>query len=162
MARFVLTPINSYATALECSKQPGYQIVTPSRLAARALQAQRQALRRLAIKAVEAEGKKIAPDRTAQRLFRQVVQDIAQPVDGLGTARAWLPGVRSLLQSSSNLSTVTATSGRTDKLLDVARAYQTALGEQGLIDGADLYWQAAESKMPPPAGAVLRLLSTSP
>ena len=149
MARFILTPSNSYATALEWSKRPGYQIVTPSRLAARALHAQHQALRRLAIKALESGGKKIAPDRTAQRLFRQVVQDIAQPVDGLGTARAWLPGVRSLLQSSSNLSTVTAAAERTVQLLDIARAYQTALSEQGLIDGADLYWHAAESQVPP-------------
>ncbi|MBD1916267.1 MULTISPECIES: PD-(D/E)XK nuclease family protein [Cyanophyceae] len=149
MARFVLTHSNSYATALEWSKRPGSQLVTPSRLAARALHAQHQALRQLAIKAVESGGKKIAPDRTAQRLFRQVVQDLAQPVDGLGTARAWMPGVRSLLQSSPNLSTVTATSPRIAQLLDVAKAYQTALSEQGFIDGADLYWQAAESKVPP-------------
>lgn len=149
MARFVLTSSNSYATALDWSKRPGYQIVTPSRLAARALHAQHQALRRLAIKALESGGKKIAPDRTAQQLFRRVVQDIAQPVDGLGTARAWLPGVRSLLQSSPNLSTVTAASERTAQLLDVARAYQNALSEQGLIDGADLYWHAAESQVLP-------------
>lgn len=149
MARFVLTHSNSYATALDWSTRPGYQLVTPSRLAARALTKPHEPLRRFAIKALDAGGKKIASDLTAQRLFRRVVQDIAQPVDGLGTARAWLPGVRSLLQSSSNLSTVTATSERTAKLLDVARAYQTALGEQGLIDGADLYWHAAVSKVPP-------------
>ena len=76
MARFVLTSSNSYATALEWSKRPGYQIITPSRLAARALHAQHQALRRLAIEALESGGKKIAPDRTAQRLFRQVVQEL--------------------------------------------------------------------------------------
>jgi hypothetical protein len=149
MARFVLTPTNSYATALEWSKRPGYQIVTPSRLAARALHTQHQALRRLAIKAVESGGQKIAPDRTAQRLFRRVVQDIAQPVDLLGTARAWMPGVRSLLQSSSNLSTVNVTSDRTAQMLDVARVYETAMSEQGLIDGADLYWHAAKSKISP-------------
>lgn len=149
MARFVLTHTNSYATALDWSTRPGYQLVTPSRLAARALTKPHEPLRRLAIKALEAGGKKIASDLTAQRLFRRVVQDIAQPVDEMGTARAWLPGVRSLLQSSPNLSTVTAASERTAQLLDVARAYQTVLSEQGLIDGADLYWHAAVSKVPP-------------
>ncbi|WP_052049710.1 PD-(D/E)XK nuclease family protein [Leptolyngbya sp. KIOST-1] len=149
MARFVLTPSNSYATALDWSTRPGYQIVTPSRLAARALAKPHEPLHRLAIKALEPGGKKIAPDLTAQRLFRQVVQDIVQPVDGLGTARAWLPGVRSLLQSSPNLSTVTAASERTAQLFAVARAYQTALDEQGLIDGAYLHWRAAEGQVNP-------------
>ncbi|MBE9112301.1 PD-(D/E)XK nuclease family protein [Nodosilinea sp. LEGE 07298] len=149
MARFVLTHSNSYATALDWSTRPGHQLVTPSRLAARALSKPHQPLRRLAIKALEAGGKKIASDLTAQRLFHRVVQDIAQPVDGLGTARAWLPGVRSLLQSSPNLATVTAAAERTAQLLDVARAYQTALSEQGFIDGEDLYWHAAESQVPP-------------
>ncbi|MFQ4138543.1 PD-(D/E)XK nuclease family protein [Nodosilinea sp. PGN35] len=149
MARFVLTHSNSYATALDWSTRPNYQLVTPSRLAARALAKPHEPLRRLAIKALEAVDQKIAPDLTAQRLFRQVVQDVVQPVDGLGTARAWLPGVRSLLQSSPNLATVTAASERTAQLLDVARAYQTTLSEQGLIDGADLYWHAAESQVSP-------------
>lgn len=92
---------------------------------------------------------KIAPDLTAQRLFRQVVQDLVQPVDGAGMARAWLPGVRSLLQSSPNLAAVTDVSPRTAPLLDVARVYQTALFDQGFIDGADLYWHAAKSQVPP-------------
>ncbi|PZV14915.1 MAG: PD-(D/E)XK nuclease family protein [Leptolyngbya sp.] len=148
MARFVLAHGNGYAAALDWSIRPGYKIVTPSRLAARALHAQHQALRRLAIKAVESGGKKIAPDLTAQRLFSQVVQDVVQPLDALGTTRAWLPGVRSLLQSSPNLSAVTNASPRTTQLLDVAKAYQTALSEQGFIDGADLYWYAAKSAVP--------------
>lgn len=151
MARFVLTHSNSYATALDWSTRPGAgdKIVTPSRLAARALHAQHRALRQLAIRTLEAEGQKIARDLTAQRLFRQVVQDVGQPADGPGAARTWLPGVRLLLQSRSTLSLITACSDRTAQLLNVARAYQAALLEQGLIDGADLYWQAAESKVPP-------------
>jgi len=150
MARFVLTHSNSYGTALEWSTRLGYQIVvTPSPLAARTLTKPHEHLRRLAIKALEASDQRIAPDLTAQRLFRQVVQDIVQPVDVLGTARAWLSGVRSLLQSSPNLAAVTDTSPRTTQLLNVARAYQTALSEKGFIDGAELYWQAANSNVTP-------------
>lgn len=149
MARVVSTCSNSYATALQWSARPGYQVVAPSRLAARALQVQHRPLRQLAIQALAFKGQKIAPDLAAQRLFRQVVQDIAQPGDLLGTAKAWLPATRSLLQSSPNLAAVTALSEPITKLLDSARAYQTTLSQQGLIDGADLYWQAASSQVLP-------------
>ena len=149
MARFISTLSHSYTTALEWSMRSGYQLVTPSRLAARALHGQHQALQHLANKAAESGGKKIVPNRIARQLFRKVVQNIAQPGDSLGTARAWMPAVRALLQSSPNLATVTATSARTAKLLEVAINYQTVLSEQGFIDGADLYWHAADSKMIP-------------
>ncbi|QQE64900.1 hypothetical protein GFS31_15840 [Leptolyngbya sp. BL0902] len=123
--------------------------MTPSRLAARALQARPQDLYRSARKAIESAGKTIAPDLTAQRLFRQVVQEVAQPVDALGTARAWWPGVKSLLKSSPTLDEATPPSAQTAQLFEVAKVYQQTLGERGLIDGSDLYWHAAQSKVSP-------------
>jgi ATP-dependent helicase/DNAse subunit B len=106
-------------------------------------------LHRLARKAIELTGKTIAPDLMAQRLFRQVVQEVAQPVDALGTARAWWPGAKSLLKSGPNLDAATSASGQTAQLFEVAKVYQRTLGERGLIDGSDLYWHAAQSKASP-------------
>ena len=149
MARFVVTSSNSYGAVLAWGEQSDYQIATPSRPAARALQVQPQNLNRFARKALELRGKTIAPKLIAQRLFHQVVKDVAQSVDSLGTARAWLPGVRALLKSCSNLEGVTASSSQTAQLFEVAKVYQMALGKRGLIDGADLYWHAANSPMSP-------------
>lgn len=149
MTRFVVTSSQSYGAALAWGEIPGHHIVTPSRLVARALQARPQDLRRLARKVIELGGTTLAPDLTAQRLFRQVVQEVAQPVDNLGTARAWWPGVKSLLKSGPNLNGVTAAASQTAQLLEVAQVYQRVLGERGLIDGADLYWHAAHSPASP-------------
>ena len=149
MARFVVTSSNSYGAVLAWGEQSDYQIATPSRPAARALQVQPQNLNRFARKALELRGKTIAPKLIAQRLFHQVVKDVAQSVDSLGTARAWLPGVRALLKSCPNLEGVTASSSQTAQLFEVAKVYQIALGKRGLIDGADLYWHAANSPMSP-------------
>ncbi|MBE7382990.1 MAG: PD-(D/E)XK nuclease family protein [Leptolyngbya sp. SIO1E4] len=120
-------------------------VITASRLAARALGVPHQSLNSLASKHLAQQGWAIASPLKAQALFRQVLQDKVQPNDLLGTANAWLPTVRSLLQSSPDLSAISGSfSNRTSHLLQVAKAFQQALHKERLIDLSELYWRAIE------------------
>ncbi|WP_204139008.1 PD-(D/E)XK nuclease family protein [Halomicronema sp. CCY15110] len=120
-------------------------VITASRLAARALGVPHQSLSSLASKHLAQQGWAIASTLKAQSIFRQVLQETVQPADLLGTANAWLPTVRSLLQSSPNLGNVSGTfSERTHQLLHVAQAFQQALHGENLVDLSELYWRAIE------------------
>ena len=123
----------------------GYIVITSSRLAARSLGVPHQSLRSLASKKLAQQGLAISSTLKGQVIFRQALQATVQPTDLLGTANAWLPTVRALLQSSPDLSLVSDTaSERTHQLLQVARAFQQALHEKKLIDLSELYWRAIE------------------
>jgi CRISPR/Cas system-associated exonuclease Cas4 (RecB family) len=85
-----------------------------------------------------------------QSVFRQAVQDVTGVVrdtgpsaDSGGMAAAWLPSVRSLLQSSPDLSSVSGHgSERTRQLLQVAQRFQQMLHENQWFDLSEVYWQA--------------------
>lgn len=153
MARFLYIHPNPCPTALELldsSDSADRTLITSSRLAARALNASHQPLTYSAIKRLEQAGWAIASRLKAQAIFRRVLQDTVQPADLLGTANAWLPTVRSLLQSSSNLNAVlNNVSERTRQLLQVAQTFQQALHEEQLIDLSELYWRAVEQAPEP-------------
>jgi len=145
MARFIYVDANPYDTAARLIAEGDRTLITASRLAARALNAPHQSLTYGATKTLEQAGWTIASTLKAQAIFRQVLQDILQPADLLGTANAWLPTVRSLLQSSPNLGTVSGTfSERTYQLLQVAQAFQQTLHKERLVDLSELYWRAIE------------------
>ncbi|MGB3494237.1 MAG: PD-(D/E)XK nuclease family protein [Elainellaceae cyanobacterium] len=150
MARFLYTSPNPYPKSAQLSELADRSVITASRLAARALNVVHQPLIHTASKQLERAGWVMASSLRAQALFRQVLQDIMQPADLLGTTNAWLPTVRSLLQSSPDLHTVSGTfSERTHKLLQVAQAFQQALHGETLIDLSELYWRAIEQTPTP-------------
>jgi len=145
MARLLCINPNPFPKAAQLSSYSNRNIITSSRLAARALNIAHQSLSHSASKQLERAGWTIASTLKAQAIFRQVVQDILQPADLLGTANAWLPTVRSLLQSSPNLGTVSGTfSERTYQLLQVAQAFQQTLHKERLVDLSELFWRAIE------------------
>lgn len=146
MTRLVVCHANPYGQAVKMLAAANYdQVFTRSRLAARALQVRHQSLSALARKHLERSGRAIAPMLTTQTLLRQVVQEITETPDALGTARAWMPTVRSLLQSSPSLDVAAVDGGqRAAQLLQVAQQYQVALRQQGWVDQSELYWRAAE------------------
>ncbi len=135
--------------ATKLSKQGIYKVITPSRLAARAVSAQYQSLQSLALEFLQQQGQIQASSLQAQQQFRQTLQAVLQPADLLGTARSWMPVVRSLLQSCPHLehdskNSSTHLSARSASLIEVARQYQSALRSDRLIDSSELYWRAAE------------------
>jgi len=145
MARLLYINPNPFPKAAQVSRSANLSIITSSRLAARTLNIAHQPLSHSASKQLERGGWAIASTLKAQSIFRQVLQDTVQPADLLGTANAWLPTVRSLLQSSPDLSTISGTfSARTHQLLQVTQAFQEALRKEKLIDLSELYWRAIE------------------
>ncbi|PSN17921.1 PD-(D/E)XK nuclease family protein [filamentous cyanobacterium CCP5] len=78
-------------------------------------------------------------------MFRAAAEEVLGEIEVSGFTKAWLPTVRSLLQSSPDLSAVSGNfSARTIRLLRVAQAFQQALHKEKLIDLSELYWRAIE------------------
>lgn len=128
----------------------GYTVITASQLATRSLGVLHQSLNSVATKHLEKQGWAIASPLKTQANFRQVLQSTLNPTDLLGMANAWLPTVRSLLQSSPNLAAVYGDfSPRTTRLLQVAQAFQASLRQEQLIDLSELYWRVLESHPTP-------------
>ena len=152
MTRYIYTAPFPQQQATELSKQGNYEIITPSRLAARAISVQHQPLQTLALKNLQQQGQIKASPLQAQKQFRQTLQEVLQPIDLLGTARAWMPAAKSLLQSCPSFmqaSAGTNLSARTASLIGVAQQYQSALHESSLFDADELYWWAAELELKP-------------
>ncbi|MEM8505460.1 MAG: PD-(D/E)XK nuclease family protein [Cyanobacteria bacterium P01_D01_bin.1] len=126
--------------------------MTSSRLASRAINSKHQSLQDLAHKHIQRQKQVCASPIKAQTMFRQVLPSVSQTNDLLGTARAWMPSVKTLLQSCSNLQLSLPDrkcdrelSPQTHELLSAAAHYQTSLHEDGLIDTSELYWRAIDS-----------------
>ncbi|PZO60798.1 MAG: PD-(D/E)XK nuclease family protein [Phormidesmis priestleyi] len=150
MPRFISTYLYPQQSAAQQASDNSYRVITPSRQASRAIAARHQPLYDTATKALEQHGQVMAQPLQAQKLFRQTVQAVLQPADLIGTARALMPAVRSLLQSSSNLECDSDNlSTRATNLITLAQQYQAALHKDGCFDEGELYWRAAELNVDP-------------
>ena len=144
MARFICTDSFPRIQAAQLVQQDAYTVVTPSR---RAIGARYQPLHQFAQKQIQQHKHVSVSPLKAQTVLRQVLKNAFQLTDVLGTARAWMPSVKELLQSSSSLPASirdVELSPRTNRLLTTARNYQLALRADGFIDPSELYWRAAE------------------
>ena len=145
VARFVYSQSYSWQSAIQASASGEYQVLTASRLSARALCVPNLSLKREAIEHLRLKGWAIASPIKSQAVFRQVLKDIASPEDLLGTARAWLPTAKLLLQTCSRLADAPEDISRRSKTIcQVTQTYQAVLHEQGMVDASEIYWRAAE------------------
>ena len=149
MPRFIHIAPFSQLAAAPLVQQNAHTVVTPSRLACRAIKAKYQTLRSLALQQVKQQAQVASPIQS-QAIFRKVLQAVLQlqPDDCLGMAKTWMPSVKALLESgygSQPFNTLDSCTQRTHRLLSATAAYQTALHSEGLIDSGELYWRAAES-----------------
>lgn len=145
MDRFVYSQLHAWQGAVKALTSHSYQVLTPSRLAARALEVSHLSLKKQAVDCLRSKGWALASPLKSQSVFRQVLKDVAAPRDLLGTARAWLPTARLLLQSSSCLTNAPkSVSLRSQTIWQVTKTYQAALHEQSMVDNSELYWRAAE------------------
>ncbi|MEM9803671.1 MAG: hypothetical protein AAF959_00200 [Cyanobacteria bacterium P01_D01_bin.56] len=140
MERFVYSQLHVWQRAAKALTSHSYQVLTPSRLGAKALEVPHLSLKSQAVECLRSKGWALASPLKSQAVFRQVLKDVAAPKDLLGTARAWLPTARLLLQSSSCLTdSPEKISLHSQTIWQVTQVYQAALHEQGMVDISEIY-----------------------
>ncbi|MEX2535220.1 MAG: PD-(D/E)XK nuclease family protein [Trueperaceae bacterium] len=120
-------------------------LILPNRQAARSLAVPYRSLDGLALRIIQDHGLQVAPKLISHRLLQRAVAHAGGSVDSAGMARAVESTLRELLRAGVELPTLALSSnGRVSRLAAIALAYRSSLREQGLIDTAELLWQAAE------------------
>ncbi|MGJ3246488.1 MAG: PD-(D/E)XK nuclease family protein [Elainellaceae cyanobacterium] len=132
-------------TLAEKAKFQPLNIITPNRLAARALGVPKRSLTDLARETLAAHHFHIVPALTAQRLLRDAIRQTVNPTDLDGTTRIWTPVIKALLQSSAVLTMPDVPiSRRASQLIQVAQTYQTWLHQRGWVDSSELLWRSLD------------------
>jgi len=83
----------------------------------------------------------------AQTILRQVLSSVSPLEDLWGTARAWMPSIKLILQSCSSIQSSFCNSdlsSQTHQLLAATIQYQKSLHEHDFIDESELYWRAID------------------
>ncbi|MGA7933646.1 MAG: hypothetical protein WCA35_08880 [Kovacikia sp.] len=131
MKRLLYLATQPSSWAKELAAQTRLEVITPTRVAARALGKGQKPLPTLAREILLAQGLTIAPPLNAHQALRQAIRQILVVKDIEGTARTWMPTVQTFMRSSrsfdldlENLST------RVKQLIQVTQAYQTILRQQ--------------------------------
>ncbi|MGJ3253621.1 MAG: PD-(D/E)XK nuclease family protein [Elainellaceae cyanobacterium] len=120
-------------------------IITPNRLAARALGIPKRSLADLAREMLASHDLHIVPALTAQRLLRDAIRQTIHPADLDGTTRTWTSAIKALLQSSAVLKMPDVPiSARASQLIQVAQTYQTLLRQYGWVDSSELLWRSLD------------------
>ena len=115
--------------------------VTPNRTCADSLGVPAVTLEALARQALP-EGSVAAPVQS-RRLLVAAVREVLGESDPLGFARFFGPAVRELLRLDADLERVVSCGGRLTRLADVTRAFKCLLSERGLVDAAQVFFEAA-------------------
>src|SRR5829696_1416578 len=129
----------------ECSEvgpKQGRTTLTPNANAARTLGVEPLSIETLARQILGDE--RIARPLTIQRLLRQAVEEAVGSSDPDGVARTLLPPVRELYRADADLDADPG-SVRARRVMEVARTYRSLLRTGGLIDPAEMLWQAARA-----------------
>lgn len=129
----------------QLAKYPSLKVITPTSLAARALKVPHHSLETLARPSLIEAGTRVAPTLIALRLLRTSVSTVIQTSDIEGTTRAVSSAVKAILRAGINLkSLAAANSNRTKQLALLTQTYVSLLREEGMIDPAEVLWQASD------------------
>lgn len=126
----------------EVGPEQGRTTLTPNANAARTLGVELLSIESLARQVLGDE--RIARPLTIQRLLRQAVEEALGSSDPDGVSRTLLPPVRELFRANADLDTDPG-SPRARRVMEVARTYRILLRAEGLIDPAEMLWQAARA-----------------
>ncbi|MDP9474454.1 MAG: PD-(D/E)XK nuclease family protein [Actinomycetota bacterium] len=118
----------------------GHTFLTPNEYAARKLGAEPVSLATLAMRTLGEE--RVAHPVVVQRLLRKAVQEALGSADPEGVARTLLPPIRELFRAGADVDGNPG-STRARRVTGVARTYRTLLRAQGLVDPAEMLWEAA-------------------
>jgi hypothetical protein len=130
--------------------EQGHTTLTPNANAARTMGVEPLSLETLARQILGDE--RIARPLIIQRLLRAAVEEALGSSDPDGDARTLLPPVRELFRADADLDADPG-SPRARRVMEVARTYRILLRAEGLIDPAEMLWQAARA--PPKRRPVL-------
>lgn len=145
MKRFVYVNLPYNYLIQQLTKCPSLKVVTPTSQAARALKVPHQSLETLAKPSLVEAGIRVAPILMALRLLRTSVSTVIQTSDIEGTTRALSSAVKAILRAGINLeSLATASSNRIQQLSLLTQTYVILLRERGMIDAAEVLWQASD------------------
>ena len=114
--------------------------LTPNENAAREFGVEPLSLATLALRILGEE--KVAHPVVVQRLLRNAVQETLESADPDGVARTLLPPIRELFRAGADVDGDPG-SPRARRVMGVARAYRVLLRAQGLVDPAEVLWEAA-------------------
>ncbi len=131
------------------------RIVTPTKLAAKALNVAPYTLENIAEQILaDRAGITVVPAIYAYQLLRESIREIVNPQDLEGTTRTWMPTIRTILQSVAhpqalldNLPKIT--SPRTQLLLRVVDHYQQQLRKRVWVDQSEILWRAIAEPVTP-------------
>jgi hypothetical protein len=126
----------------EVSPEQACTTLTPNANAARTLGVEPLSIESLARQILGDE--RIARPLIIQRLLRQAVEEALGSSDPDGVARTLLPPVRELFRADADLG-ADPDSSRARRVMEVARTYRSLLRAEGLIDPAEMLWQAARA-----------------
>ena len=116
--------------------------VTPNKACADSLGVTPVTLETLARRALP-EGS-VAPPMQSRQLLMAAVREVLGEGDTLGFARFFGPAVRELLRLDADLEQVASCGGRLTRLAAVTRVFKHLLNDRGLIDAAQVFFEAAK------------------
>ena len=128
----------------QLTKCPSVKVITPTSQAARALKVSHQSLETLAMPSLVEAGIRVAPTLIALRLLRKSVSTVILTSDVEGTTQTLSSAVKFILRAGINIQLLTtASSNRTQQLALLTQTYVSLLREKGIIDSAEVLWQAS-------------------
>lgn len=118
--------------------------LTPNRAVARRLKVPYWTLHRLAVELLAEKGLGVASPFRSRRLLKRAVQEVVAPQDPQGLAAVMEAGVRALLRLDADLDEVAKSPlSRLARLARVAQRYRQLLANEGWLDPAQVYPEAA-------------------
>lgn len=127
------------------SSQPNWLEITPNLRAARAIQKPHRSLKHLAQQICQQDNLLPAPSLIAYRTLQAAIAEVLQPQDLQGTTRTVVSAVKALLRAGLHLQSIQAYPSRSiQQIAELTERYRAQLHQEGLIDAADLFWQATQ------------------
>ncbi|UBF30456.1 PD-(D/E)XK nuclease family protein (plasmid) [Kovacikia minuta CCNUW1] len=158
MKRLLYLDAQPYSRAKEVAEQNWLNVLAPTHAAARGLGShkrtakltQTRSLQDLATELLQVQGIAIASPLNVQRALHEVINQIVQPQDTEGIARAWMPTIQALLKSAPLTQiNLEACSDRARQLIAVTQRYQQILRQRNWVDPGEVLWRAIELEPQP-------------
>jgi hypothetical protein len=155
MAKILLHPAN-INQSLQGRVDTSMRIVTPTKLAAKALNVAPYTLANIAEQILaDRAGITVVPAIYSYQLLRESIREIVNPQDLEGTTRTWMPTIRTILQSVAHPQSLLGedfpiiTAPKTQLLLRVVAHYQQQLRQRSWVDQSEILWQAIAEPVTP-------------
>lgn len=129
---------------------PGYEVITPTNHAAKAVNAPERSLESLALSVVNEANLQVATALIASQILRAATREVFDLGDAETAARGLKPSLQTLLRTNADLKALAYVgSSRVQKLVRVVENYRAQLRERNLVDQSEVLWRAVECNLTP-------------